>query len=108
MKLRMILATVLGIYIIFLLDLAWFRFPATHPAPNWVPFRSIIRDWRNGGWEFAGQFRRQSCGFSADGAIPTAHSGEADSALASGPLQPVDQPRDRGGPVYFRPARTRC
>ncbi len=70
MKLRMILATVLGIYIIFLLDIAWFCFPATHPAPNWVPFRSIIRDWRNGGWEFLVNFVGNLVAFLPMGLFP--------------------------------------
>ena len=70
MKLRMILATVLGIYIIFLLDLAWFRFPATHPEPNWVPLRSIIRDWRNGGWGFVVNFLGNLVAFLPMGLFP--------------------------------------
>jgi glycopeptide antibiotics resistance protein len=56
MNRRTLIAIVLTTYIIFLLDIALFRFPAAHPEPNWVPFRSMIHDWRNGGWEFVVNF----------------------------------------------------
>ena len=65
-----ILATVLGFYIIFLLEIAWFRFPATHPESNWVPLRSIIRDWRNGGWGFVVNFLGNLVAFMPMGLLP--------------------------------------
>ena len=66
----MILAIVLGVYIIFLLDIALFRFPATRPQPNWVPFRSIIHDWRNGGWGFVVNFVGNLVAFLPIGLLP--------------------------------------
>jgi glycopeptide antibiotics resistance protein len=70
MKRRMILAIVLGVYIIFLLDIALLRFPATRPQPNWIPFRSIIHDWRNGGWGFVVNFVGNLVAFLPIGMLP--------------------------------------
>jgi glycopeptide antibiotics resistance protein len=70
MKRRVFLATVLGIYIIFLLDIALFRFPATNPEPNRVPFRSMIRDWRNGGLGFVVNFVGNLVAFLPMGLLP--------------------------------------
>jgi glycopeptide antibiotics resistance protein len=70
MKRRMILAIVLAVYIIFLLDIALFRFPASHPRANWVPFRSIIHDWRNGGWGFVVNFVGNLVAFLPMGMLP--------------------------------------
>jgi glycopeptide antibiotics resistance protein len=70
MKHRTILAIILAAYIIFLLDLALFRFPATRPEVNWVPFRSIIHDWRNGGWGFVVNFLGNLVAFLPMGLLP--------------------------------------
>jgi glycopeptide antibiotics resistance protein len=70
MKRRMILAAVLGVYIIFLLDIALFRFPATRPQPNWIPFRSMSHDWRNGGWGFVVNFVGNLVAFLPMGLLP--------------------------------------
>ena len=70
MKRRAILAAVLGVYIIFLLDIALIRFPAARPQPNWIPFRSIIHDWRNGGWGFLVNFVGNLVAFLPMGLLP--------------------------------------
>jgi glycopeptide antibiotics resistance protein len=67
---RIILAIVLGVYIIFLLDIALFHFQASHPRANWVPFRSIIHDWRNGGWGFVVNFVGNLVAFLPMGLLP--------------------------------------
>ncbi|MDB5351631.1 MAG: glycopeptide antibiotics resistance protein [Planctomycetota bacterium] len=48
---RVIAAVLLGIYLIVLLDLTLFQFPQPGAHANFVPFRSISRDLRHGGWE---------------------------------------------------------
>ena len=53
---RTFLAVLLIAYIVFLLDIALFRFPTAHPTPNYIPFRSMIRDWSLGGWPFVINF----------------------------------------------------
>jgi glycopeptide antibiotics resistance protein len=53
---RFILAAVLAAYLVFLFDLAWLCFLANNPKPNWIPFHSMISDWRNGGREFVVNF----------------------------------------------------
>jgi glycopeptide antibiotics resistance protein len=65
-----ILAVVLAAYLLFLFDIAWLRFPATNPKPNWIPFRSIIGDWRNGGWEFVINFVGNIVAFLPMGWLP--------------------------------------
>jgi glycopeptide antibiotics resistance protein len=63
-------AIILSAYIIFLLDLALFRFPATRPLVNWVPFRSMIHDWQNGGWGFVVNFLGNLVAFLPMGLLP--------------------------------------
>jgi glycopeptide antibiotics resistance protein len=70
MKRRIILVIVLAGYIIFLLDIALFRFPASQPTANWVPFRSIIHDWRHGGWGFVVNFVGNLVAFLPMGVLP--------------------------------------
>jgi glycopeptide antibiotics resistance protein len=67
---RRILAFVLIAYLIFLLDLALFQFPAAHPTANVVPFRSIIRDWSHGGWPFVINFVGNIVAFLPMGLLP--------------------------------------
>jgi glycopeptide antibiotics resistance protein len=70
MKTRIALATILLLYIIFLLNIALFRFAATNPKPNWVPFRTIINDWRYGGLEFVVNFLGNLVAFLPMGLLP--------------------------------------
>jgi glycopeptide antibiotics resistance protein len=70
MKRRIILATVLAIYIVFILDLALFRFPANNPQTNWVPFRSMIGDWQFGGWTLIINFLGNIVAFLPMGLLP--------------------------------------
>ncbi len=65
-----ILALVLISYLIFLLDIALFRFPAAHPTVNLVPFRSIMSDWQNGGWPFVINFVGNIVAFVPMGLVP--------------------------------------
>jgi glycopeptide antibiotics resistance protein len=65
-----ILALLLIAYLIFLLDIALFRFPASHPGANVVPFRSMIRDWSIGGWPFVINFVGNIVAFVPMGLLP--------------------------------------
>jgi glycopeptide antibiotics resistance protein len=67
---RFILAAVLAAYLVFLFDLAWLRFLATNPKPNWIPFHSMIGDWRNGGREFVVNFLGNIVAFLPMGLLP--------------------------------------
>jgi glycopeptide antibiotics resistance protein len=67
---RTILAILLIAYLVFLLDIALFRFPADHPTPNFIPFRSMIRDWREGGWPFVINFVGNVVAFVPMGLLP--------------------------------------
>jgi glycopeptide antibiotics resistance protein len=67
---RRILAFVLLAYVIFLLDIALFRFPAEHPTANLVPLRSMARDWRAGGWPFVINFVGNIVAFVPMGLLP--------------------------------------
>jgi glycopeptide antibiotics resistance protein len=55
---------------VFLLDIALFQFPGTNPSINWVPFRSMINDWRTGGWEFVINFLGNVVAFLPIGLLP--------------------------------------
>jgi glycopeptide antibiotics resistance protein len=71
MNRRVILAIVLVAYIVFLLDIALFRFPATtRPNPNWVPFHMMVNDWQQGGWEFVINFVGNLVAFLPMGFLP--------------------------------------
>ena len=70
MSCRRILAFVLTVYVVFLLDIALFQFPGAHPEANLVPFRSIIRDWRFGGWPFVINFVGNIVAFVPMGLMP--------------------------------------
>lgn len=70
MRIRIALAMILILYIAFLFDIALFRFPATNPKPNWVPFQSIINDWRYGGQGFVVNFLGNLVAFVPMGALP--------------------------------------
>jgi glycopeptide antibiotics resistance protein len=67
---RFILAALLAAYLVFLFDLAWLRFLATNPKPNWIPFHSMISDWRNGGREFVVNFLGNIVAFLPMGLLP--------------------------------------
>jgi glycopeptide antibiotics resistance protein len=67
---RIFLAILLIGYVIFLLDIALFRFPAAHPTPNFIPFRSMIRDWSQGGWPFVINFIGNVVAFVPMGLLP--------------------------------------
>ena len=70
MNRRIVLRLSTAAYIIFLLDIALFRFPPAQPEPNWVPFRSIVRDWRVGGWGFVVNFLGNLVAFLPMGLLP--------------------------------------
>jgi glycopeptide antibiotics resistance protein len=70
MKRRVILVIILTAYVGFIAYIALFRFPASHPEPNWTPFRSIINDWRNGGWGFVVNFIGNIVAFFPMGILP--------------------------------------
>jgi glycopeptide antibiotics resistance protein len=70
MKRKIILAVLLLAYIIFLFDIALFRFPATNPAPNFVPFHTIISDWTAPRREFVINFIGNIVAFMPMGLIP--------------------------------------
>jgi glycopeptide antibiotics resistance protein len=70
MKRRIILLTLLAIYILFLFDIALFRFPASNPEPNLVPFRTISEDWQVGGKEFVVNFLGNLVAFMPMGIVP--------------------------------------
>jgi glycopeptide antibiotics resistance protein len=67
---RTFLAILLIAYLVFLLDIALFRFPAAHPTANLVPFRSMIRDWQHGGWPFVINFVGNIVAFVPMGLLP--------------------------------------
>jgi glycopeptide antibiotics resistance protein len=67
---RLVLSVVLVAYLLFLFDIAWLRFPATNPKPNWIPFRSMIGDWRTGGWGFVVNFLGNMVAFLPMGLMP--------------------------------------
>ena len=67
---RVVLGVVLAGYVLFLLDLALFRFPITNPEPNWVPFHSISNDLRHGGWGFVINFLGNIVAFMPFGLLP--------------------------------------
>ena len=70
MSRRGMLAIVLIAYLLFLLDIALFRFPSDHPTANIVPFRSIINDWYHGGWPFVINFVGNMVAFVPMGLLP--------------------------------------
>jgi glycopeptide antibiotics resistance protein len=70
MKRRIILATLLTTYILFLFDIALFRFLITNPQPNLVPFHTIWHDWQAGGTEFVVNFLGNIVAFLPMGIIP--------------------------------------
>jgi glycopeptide antibiotics resistance protein len=67
---RLIPSVVLVAYLLFLFDIAWLRFPATNPKPNWIPFHSMIGDWRNGGSGFVVNFLGNIVAFLPMGLLP--------------------------------------
>jgi glycopeptide antibiotics resistance protein len=67
---RYILAAILAGYLVFLLDIALFRFPSTNPQANWVPFRTMINDWHQGGQEFVVNFVGNVVAFVPIGLLP--------------------------------------
>ena len=67
---RNILAILLIAYIVFLLDIALFQFPADNPTANVVPFRTIVQDWSHGGWMFVINFVGNIVAFVPMGLLP--------------------------------------
>ena len=67
---RLILAVVLIAYLVFLLDIALFQFPADNPTVNFVPFRTIVQDWSHGGWMFVISFVGNIVAFVPMGLLP--------------------------------------
>lgn len=65
-----ILKAALGAYILFLFALALVFFRAPNPVPNFVPFRSIVRDWNVGGWPFIVNFAGNIVAFIPMGVVP--------------------------------------
>ena len=59
-----------AVYVLFILDLAWLQFPSHYPAPNVVPLRSIIDDWKTGGREWIVNFLGNIVAFIPIGMIP--------------------------------------
>jgi len=70
MKSRVLAASALAAFVAFIAYIALFRFPATNPEPNWVPFRTIVSDWRYGGWEFVINFVGNLVAFLPMGLLP--------------------------------------
>ena len=68
---RYVLAAILAGYLAFLFDIALFQFPSTNPQANWVPFRTMINDWRQGGQEFVVNFVGNVVAFVPIGLLPT-------------------------------------
>ena len=67
---RRVLAFILIAYLIFLFDIALFRFPADRPMVNLVPFRSMVHDWHHGGWPFVINFVGNIVAFVPMGLLP--------------------------------------
>lgn len=57
-------------YVVFFFSIALFLFPANHPPPNLVPFRTIVDDWRHGGVPFVVNFVGNLVAFLPMGAAP--------------------------------------
>jgi glycopeptide antibiotics resistance protein len=60
----------MAIYVLFLLDLAWFQFPTRSPMPNVVPLHTMISDWRDGGHGLILNFLGNIVAFVPIGMIP--------------------------------------
>lgn len=67
---QVVLLVLLVFYIAFIFDIALLHFPATNPLPNLVPFRSIMSDWRSGGWPFVINFVGNVVAFVPMGLLP--------------------------------------
>jgi glycopeptide antibiotics resistance protein len=67
---RNLLAVVLIAYLVFLLDIALFQFPADSPTMNLVPFRTIVQDWSHSGWMFVINFIGNIVAFVPMGLLP--------------------------------------
>ena len=65
-----LLAIVLVGHVAFILDLALLQFQATNAPTNFVPFRSMIRDWSTGGWPFIINFVGNVVAFLPMGLLP--------------------------------------
>lgn len=61
---------VLSLYVLLILDLAWFQFPSGSPTANMVPLRSMIDDWRTGGRALIVNFVGNIVAFIPIGIIP--------------------------------------
>ena len=67
---RAVVLMMFAAYVLFLLDLALLQFPSRNPVTNFVPFRSIVGDWRSGGREFVVNFLGNIVAFLPIGMIP--------------------------------------
>jgi glycopeptide antibiotics resistance protein len=67
---RAVALLLLGVYILFLLNLAWFQFPSPNPTVNVRPFRTIAADWTMGGRDFVVNFLGNIVAFVPIGMIP--------------------------------------
>ncbi len=95
-------------YLVVLYDLAIFHFPASHPPPNLVPFRSIVADWRFGGRNLLVNFVGNLVAFLPMGMVPALDREETDRAGTCRRVLSRPQPGDRGLAVFFRtPGRRR-
>jgi glycopeptide antibiotics resistance protein len=65
-----LLAIILVAYVAFILNLALLQFQATNAPTNFVPFRSMIRDWSTGGWPFIINFVGNVVAFLPMGLLP--------------------------------------
>jgi glycopeptide antibiotics resistance protein len=67
---RAVFLLLLTIYVLFILDLAWFQFPSRNPTVNVVPFRTIVADWTQGGRDFVVNFLGNIVAFVPIGMVP--------------------------------------
>src|SRR5688572_29311437 len=67
---RIVLTAVFIAYVLFLFEIALLRFPIADPRPNFVPFRSILHDWRGGGRNLVINFVGNLVAFLPMGLVP--------------------------------------
>ncbi len=104
---RQLLAAILIAYVIFLLDIALFRFPAPNPTPNAIPFRSMLADWRSGGSRFVINFLGNIIAFLPMGLLPPLIRRRPTYLWHVIFLSAGDQPDDRSGPARLGSPRSR-
>ena len=67
---RAVILLLLTIYVLFILDLAWFQFPGRNPTANVVPFHTIVADCKEGGRDFVVNFLGNIVAFVPIGMMP--------------------------------------